>query len=86
VNNSNFEITVFIGGIEIDTVQPLGTTPVPLDVVAGENQEVRVEALVGMGDPRVTNNISKFESDVSYTITYTDDDVNPPTIGVEVTP
>lgn len=83
---SDFEITVFIGGVQIDTVQPHGSTPLPLDVAAGDNQEVRVEALVGMGSPRVTNNIAKFDSDVSYTITYTDDNTNPPTIGVEITP
>ncbi|MCE9552740.1 MAG: cadherin-like domain-containing protein [Planctomycetes bacterium] len=86
-NQSDFEITVFIGGVEIDTVQPHGSTPLPLDVAAGDNQEVRVEALVVSGDPpRVTNNIAKFASDVSYTITYTDDNTNPPTIGVEITP
>jgi len=86
-NVSDFEITVFIEGVEIDTVQPHGSTPLPLDVAAGANQEVRVEALIVSGDPpRVTNNIAKFDSDTSYTITYTDDNTNPPTLGVEITP
>ena len=85
-NLSDFEITVHIADVLIDTVQPRGTTPLPLDVAAGANQEVRVEALVGMGNLRVTSNVAKFNSEVGYTITYTDDNINPPSIGVEITP
>jgi len=86
VNNSNFEITVRVGGQEVDVVQPLGSTVVPADVASGD-QTVEVEALLPDPDPaRVTSSSFNFAPTGQYTITYADDNVSPASIDVAETP
>ena len=87
VNNSSFEITVKVGGKEVDVVQPLGTTRCPAKVSSGDDQTVEVEALLPEPDPaRVTTTTFSFAPKGRYTITYTDDNVSPAAISVVETP
>jgi len=86
VNNSNFEITVSVGGQEVDVVQPLGSTVVPAEIASGD-QTVEVEALLPAPDPaRVTSSSFNFSPTGQYTVTYTDDNVSPASISVAETP
>jgi hypothetical protein len=86
VNNSNFEITVSVGGQEVDVVQPLGSTVVPAEIASGD-QSVEVEALLPDPDPaRVTSSSFNFAPTGQYTVTYTDDNVSPASISVAETP
>lgn len=87
VNSSNFEITVKVGGKQVDVVQPLGTTRCPARVASGDDQTVEVEALLPSPDPaRVTTTTFSFAPKGCYTITYTDNNVDPATITVVETP
>ncbi|MCE9551762.1 MAG: cadherin-like domain-containing protein [Planctomycetes bacterium] len=87
VNSSNFEITVTVGGKQVDVVQPLGSTVVPAKVTSGNDQAVEVEALLPDPDPaRVTTTTFSFAPKGRYTITYTDDNVNPAAISIVETP
>jgi len=84
VNESSAEITVYVGGTEVDVVQPRGTTIVPRDVVAGDNQQIRVEALSASPQSnKSTSTEANLEPDGVYTITYTDTGDGNPTIQVE---
>lgn len=87
VNSSNFEITVRVGGQEVDVVQPLGSTVVPAEIASGDSQTVEVEALLPSPDPaRVTSTSFSFAPTGRYTITYTDDNVSAAAINVTETP
>lgn len=87
VNNSSFEITVTVGGKQVDVVQPLGSTVVPAKVTSGDDQSVEIEALLPSPDPaRVTTTSFSFAPKGRYTITYTDDNVNPAEISIVETP
>jgi hypothetical protein len=86
VNNSGYEITVSVGGQQVDVVQPLASTVVPASVASGD-QSIKVEALLPAPDPaRETSSNFTFSPEARYTITYTDDSANPASISVGATP
>lgn len=83
VNNSSDEITVSVGGAEVDVVQPRGTTVAPRRVAAGANEEIRVDALGATPQANSSTSVTAdLEPDGAYTITYSDTGTGTPTIKV----